>query len=120
MFVELDYQNQSFLPITATPDVTAVISAAGVPWPVPQVDVDDLFDRSLTGEFNETKGGLTIGARVAIVAGKFENWLATVTGIEKGGQPLAGVTIQRSHRIAASCSTLLDAEVGEIGMATSR
>jgi hypothetical protein len=108
------------LPITTTPRVDAVISAAGVPWPAPRADVDDLFDRYLTGEFNETKSGPPIGARVAIVAGKVENWLAGATGIEKGGQPLAGVTIQRSHRIAANCSTLLDAEVGEIGMATSR
>jgi hypothetical protein len=41
--------------------------------------------RYLAGEFNETKGGPPIGARVAIVEGKFENWLATVTAREKGG-----------------------------------
>jgi transcription antitermination factor NusG len=38
MFVELDYQNQSFLPITATSGVDAVVSAAGVLWPVLRAD----------------------------------------------------------------------------------
>jgi transcription antitermination factor NusG len=67
VFVELDYQNQSFLPITTTPGVDAAFSAA----PVPPADVDDLFDRYQACEFDETKGGPPIGARVAIVEGKF-------------------------------------------------
>jgi hypothetical protein len=45
-----------------------------------------LFDRYLAGEFNETKDGPPIGARVAIVEGRFDNWLATVTDLEKGGK----------------------------------
>jgi transcription antitermination factor NusG len=81
-FVELDPQRQSFLPITTTPGIDAVISAI----PVPRADVDDLFDRYLAGEFNETKGGPPIGARVAIVEGRFENWLATATGLAKDGK----------------------------------
>jgi len=89
MFVELDYRNQSFLPITTTPGVEAVISNAGMPWPVDRTDVDDLFDRYLAGEFDETKGGPPVGARVAIVESRFENWLATVTGLEKGGKQIS-------------------------------
>src|SRR5262245_21203059 len=89
VFVELDSENQSFMPVTTTPGVEAVISNAGAPWPVPREDVLDLLERYLAGEFNETRGGPPIGARVAIVEGKFENWLATVTGIEKGGKQIS-------------------------------
>jgi transcription antitermination factor NusG len=90
VFVELDPESQSFMPVTTTPGVEAVISSAGVPWPVPRDEVNDLLDRYLAGEFNETrKGAPPIGARVAIIEGRFENWLATVTGLEKGGKQIS-------------------------------
>jgi transcription antitermination factor NusG len=67
VFVELDPERQSFMPVTTTPGVGAVISNAGVPWPVPRDEVNELVDRYLAGEFNETRNGaLPIGARVAM------------------------------------------------------
>jgi len=81
VFVEVDYPRQSFAPVMTIPGVESIISSgAGVPWAMPRREVDDLFDRYLSGEFDEIKHGVPIGARVAIVAGKFEDWIATVTG----------------------------------------
>ena len=87
LFVEVDFPRQSFAPIMATPGVQYAISVAGVPWPMPRADVEDFLHRYMAGEFDEiAKGPVPVGARVAIVEGKFENWLATVTGHEKGGR----------------------------------
>ena len=96
VFVEVDYPRQSFGPITATAGVEALILASGEPWPVKRSDVDDLMHRYLAGEFDEIKNGpLPVGARVAIVAGKFENWLATVT---KAGDRRATVKLKGTRQ----------------------
>ncbi|WP_316196304.1 MULTISPECIES: transcription termination/antitermination protein NusG [unclassified Bradyrhizobium] len=87
MFVEVDYPRQSFAPLTATRGVDAVISSAGTPWPMPRAEVEDLLHRQMAGEFDEVaKGPIPVGARVAIVEGEFENWLATVTERVRGGK----------------------------------
>ena len=91
MFVEVDYPRQSFGPVKAVRGVEDIISHLGVPCVMPRGDVEDFLERYLLGEFDEVTGkGIPIGARVAIVEGKFDNWLATVTGREKGG----GVTVK--------------------------
>ena len=73
LFVEVDFPRQSFAPIMATPGVGYAISVAGVPWPMPRADVEDLLHRYMAGEFDEVaKGPIPVGARVAIVEGKFE------------------------------------------------
>ncbi|WP_316214931.1 transcription termination/antitermination protein NusG [Bradyrhizobium sp. SZCCHNR2035] len=89
MFVEVNYPLQSFAPMTATRGVEAIISSAGAPWPMPRADVEDLLHRYMAGEFDEVaRGPIPVGARVAIVKGKFEGWLATVTADETGGRRL--------------------------------
>ena len=62
-----------------------------------RADVDDLLERYLACEFDEIKNGFVVGAPVAIVSGKFENRLATVTGLEKGGRRI-GVKL-RGHNV---------------------
>jgi len=99
LFVELDPVNQSWLPVTATPGVQAVISNGGSPCPIPRREVDHLFDAYLAGWFDETRGDLPIGARVAIVQGAFDNWIGTVTGIEGRGR-------QHTVRILGQKTTL--------------
>jgi transcription antitermination factor NusG len=89
LFVEIDFPRQSFSPVMAARGVEAIISSGGTPWPMPRREVDNLFDRYLSGEFDEVKRGFPVGARVAIVAGEFENWIATVTGLEKGGKQIS-------------------------------
>ena len=59
----------------------------GIPSAMPRADVKDLLARYLNGDFDTTRGGLIpIGARVCIMEGQFENWLATVTGRTAGGR----------------------------------
>jgi hypothetical protein len=54
---------------------------------MPRVDVEDLLSRCLAGEFDQVANeAIPIGARVCIVEGKFDNWLATITGRGKGGR----------------------------------
>ncbi|WP_315729023.1 transcription termination/antitermination protein NusG [Bradyrhizobium sp. SZCCHNS2015] len=87
MFVEVNYPRQSFAPLTATRGVDAIISSAGIPWPMPRAEVEDLLHRQMAGEFDEVaRGPIPVGARVAIVEGQFENWLATVTARGRGGK----------------------------------
>ncbi|WP_316219400.1 transcription termination/antitermination protein NusG [Bradyrhizobium sp. SZCCHNR2026] len=101
MFVEVDYPLQSFGPLTATRGVEAIISSADMPWPMPRVDVEDLLHRQMAGEFDEVaRCPVPVGARVAIVEGEFENWLATVTAREKGGKltlTLLGQSVRMDH-----------------------
>jgi transcription antitermination factor NusG len=51
MFVEVDYPRQSFGQLMATRGVEAVIPSAGVPWPMPRVEVEDLLQWYMAGEF---------------------------------------------------------------------
>jgi len=54
---------------------------------MPRTDIEGLLHRYMAGEFDAIKNAaIPIGARVAIVAGEFENWLATVTARERGGK----------------------------------
>ncbi|WP_369726741.1 transcription termination/antitermination protein NusG [Bradyrhizobium sp. LLZ17] len=101
LFVEIDYPRQSFAPIMEQRAVQYAISVAGVPWPMPRPDVEALLHRYMAGEFDEVAyGPVPVGARVAIVQGQFENWLATVTGQERGGKltlKLLGRNVQVSR-----------------------
>ena len=91
LFVEVDYPRQSFAPVRAARGVQDIVSHLGVPCVMPRADVEDFLERYLLGEFDEVTGKpVPIGARVAIVEGKFDNWLATVTGRQKGG----GLTVK--------------------------
>ncbi len=99
MFVEVDYPRQSFGPLMAARGVEAIISSAGTPWPMPRAEVEDLLHRYMAGEFDEVaRVPIPVGARVAIVEGEFENWLATVTANEKGGK-LALKLLGRNVRV---------------------
>ncbi len=84
LFVEVNPYLQSFGPVMAVRGVQSVISVRNQPWPMPRADVEAVLHRYLAGEFDETTGSAPIGARVSIVAGEFDNWLATVTGVGKG------------------------------------
>jgi hypothetical protein len=54
---------------------------------MPRADVEELLSRHLAGEFDQVANeAIPIGARVCLVEGRFDNWLATVTGREKGGR----------------------------------
>lgn len=98
LFLELDYPKQSFASAMAVNGIEYAISVCGVPWPMPRREVDNLFDRYLSGEFDETAlGPVPVGARVKIVEGKFENWLATVTGHKKGGALSLKILGQNLH-----------------------
>jgi transcription antitermination factor NusG len=88
VFVELQ-PGQAFLPVMTTAGVEAIISNAGAPCVIPRRQVDRLFHAQLAGRFDETRGGPPVGARVAIVSGKFENWIATVTGIGHRGRQVS-------------------------------
>ena len=84
--MEIDYPRQSFGPVRAVRGVEDIISHLGVPCVMPRADVEDFLERCLLGEFDKVAGkSIPLGARVAIVDGKFDNWLATVTGRDKGG-----------------------------------
>jgi hypothetical protein len=50
MVVEVD-PRRSFGPLMATWGVGAVIPSACVPWPMPRVEVEDLLQRYMAGEF---------------------------------------------------------------------
>jgi transcription antitermination factor NusG len=98
LFVEVDYPRQDFQTVMDQRGVGYAISVAGIPWPMPRADVEDLLHRYMAGEFDEVaKGLIPVGARVAIVEGKFENWLATVTGQEKGGKLTLKLLGQNVH-----------------------
>ncbi|MGJ5074557.1 hypothetical protein [Bradyrhizobium oligotrophicum] len=60
----------------------------------------------MTGEFDAVANEpVPVGARVAIVEGKFENWLATVTAREKGGKltlKLLGQNVRVDHVLRQS------------------
>jgi hypothetical protein len=59
----------------------------GVPSVMPRADVDELLSRYLVGEFDQVANEtIPVGARVCLVEGQFDNWLAAVTGGEKGGR----------------------------------
>lgn len=79
VFVEVDHPRQSFEPVMTVKGVHYLISVANEPWPMPSADVEAVLHRYMAGEFDETTGSAPIGARVAIMAGKFENWIGTVT-----------------------------------------
>jgi transcription antitermination factor NusG len=101
LFVEVDFPKQSFGPVMSTPGVEYAISVAGVPWPMPRADVEDLLHRYMAGEFDEVANGpVPVGARVTLLEGQFENWLATVTAREKGGRvtvKLLGKNVHVNH-----------------------
>ncbi|MGJ4997290.1 transcription termination/antitermination protein NusG [Bradyrhizobium sp. HKCCYLS3077] len=102
MFVEVSYPQQSFGPLTATRGVEAIISSAGTPWPMPRAEVEDLLHRQMAGEFDEIDHvPIPVGARVAIVEGEFENWLATVTAYEKDRKLLVRFHNGRREKIIA-------------------
>jgi transcription antitermination factor NusG len=87
LFVEVDYPRQSFDDVAGAQGVESIISLMGVPCVMPRADVEDLLSRYLAGEFDQVANeAIPIGARVCIVEGKFDNWLATVTGRGKGGR----------------------------------
>jgi transcription antitermination factor NusG len=87
MFVEVDHPRQSFGPVAAAKGVESIISLMGVPCVMPRAEVEDLLARYLAGEFDEVASeAIPIGARVCLVEGQFDNWLATVTGRGKGGR----------------------------------
>lgn len=87
LFVEVDYPRQSFATLEGAPAVESIISWQGIPCVIRRDDVEDLMSRYLSGEFDEVSNGqLPVGARVVMVEGKFNNWLATVTGHGRGGR----------------------------------
>jgi transcription antitermination factor NusG len=86
LFVEVDHPRQSFAAVQAAQGVESIISHMGIPSAMPRADVENLLQRYLNGAFDETAGALPIGARVCLMDGKFENWLATVTGRTAGGR----------------------------------
>lgn len=87
VFVEVDHPRQSFDAVASAQGVESIISHLGVPCAMPRGEVEDLLSRYLNGEFDQVaNGAIPLGARVCIMEGQFDNWLATVTNREKGGR----------------------------------
>lgn len=87
LFVEVDYPRQSFNAVASAQGVESMVSDRGSPCVIARKDVEGLMRRYLAGEFDQVANeAIPIGARVVLVEGKFNNWLATVTGREKGGR----------------------------------
>jgi transcription antitermination factor NusG len=87
LFVEVDYPRQSFAGVRSAQGVASIISHMGIPAVIPADKVEDLLRRYLAGEFDAVaNAAIPIGARVMILEGEFDNLLATVTGIGKGGR----------------------------------
>jgi len=85
VFVQVDHPRQSFGSVKATNGIEGFISNRGSPTPFPAHWVHDLRFRYMRGEWDEVaQGPIPVGARIRIVAGEFEDMLATVTGIRKG------------------------------------
>lgn len=86
-FVEVDYPRQSFGAVRSAQGVESVVSHMGIPAVIPSGVVEDMLARYLAGEFDQVaNAAIPIGGRVMILAGEFENLLATVTGFGRGAR----------------------------------
>lgn len=102
IFVELDYPAQSFGLVRNTPGIESLITNQGQPVAIPSYWVEDMMRRYLAGEWDfvrqdqvefrnylgfierRTNDPLSIGDRIRIMTGEFDDMLAFVTGTRKG------------------------------------
>lgn len=100
LFVEISHQ-QSFGEVRRANGIESLVGVAGEPLKVDWQVVNDFRMRQMAGEFDET-GEFQIGARIKIVQGQWDDYLATVIGCSKRGGRLSvkilGTAINTSIR----------------------
>lgn len=102
LFVEVDHPRQSFGEVRNTPGIESLITNIGKPVAFPSHWVDGLLRRHLAGEWDFVRqepveyrnrygflerrinDPLTIGDRIRVMSGEFEDMLAFVTGRKRG------------------------------------
>jgi len=91
LFVETDPNTQGFLDIRLTDGVESLVCNNGVPIAMPKGLVEEFMRRQLSGEFDRIANEpLTMGTRVCIMDGQYEDFFATIVGDGKkrGGELL--------------------------------
>jgi transcription antitermination factor NusG len=80
LFIEVDHPRQNFGAVRDCRGVETLISNLGAPCPFPSHEIESLRLRYMAGEWDTVAHGLlSVGSRIRIVEGQWENLLATVT-----------------------------------------
>jgi len=86
--------------------IASLVAVAGDPIAIPDSAVLDFRARYLSGEWDETKGKLPLGARVEITQGAFESYLGVLTSRSRGKHSVRVIRDPQGNRVRNTVAEL--------------